>query len=122
MKKLIIVVALVFIATPAFAGEYHFTWDEDNTKLHYGVTAVLLVDMLQTLDNVDKGWPEINPILGEYPNKKEVYGYFAASYLVITALTYALPSKWSHMLQAGTITVELYQTSVNFRLGVGFSF
>lgn len=122
MKKVILIIALLFITTPAFAGNYHFTWDEENTALQIPMTALFILDLGQTIWNNNHGWKETNPAIGENVSKEKIYGYFIGTYALTTLAVWALPPKWSHALQGGAISVELYATGNNISLGVGISF
>ena len=100
------------------------SWDSKNTQLHIPLTLGMIVDMGQTVwvaNNPDSHF-EQNPILGEHPDESEVYSYFIASYILITAITYVLPYKYSHLFQSGVIGVELHAITNNINMGVKISF
>jgi len=116
----VLVLALALLVAPAHAG----SWDEENTRLHIPLTALMFIDLGQTLyiaDHPEKYY-EMNILLSKYPSRKEVTEYFVLSYLTVTGLTWALPSKWSHGLQKGKIFLSLCATTRNTYVGIGFSF
>ena len=126
MKKAIIALCLIFVlTTQAHAGEW-FTWDDTNTKLHVPLTLLMVADLGQTLWAQEHYWPtgqhEQNQILGEYPSRGEIWNYFAVSYSLVTAITYALPDKYSHGFQGGIITMEVIVINNNYGLGIGVKF
>jgi hypothetical protein len=133
MKKIIIMVILLFSST-AHAGIFDGTWDEKNTALHVPLTLTLLVDLGQTLYNVDKyyqydGWgkngeyhAETNSVLGKRPNKEKVYAYFMGAWGLITATTWKLDPGWSHAFQGSVITFELNVIDGNIALGAKVEF
>ena len=140
MKKGIAIIALLIIiaiASPASAGEW-FSWDDTNTKLHVPLTALMVIDLGQTLwmaDNpteykytpigrtpIYKNRDESNPILGKNPSKDRIYKYFVGSYALTTAITYLLPDKWSYAFQGGIISLQIYAVENNYSLNVGFKF
>lgn len=117
---LALILILALSTAPAHAG----SWDEQNTRLHMPLTVLMFIDLGQTLyiaDHPDE-YSESNGMMGDHPSRKKVREYFVLSYLMITGLTWALPAKWSHGLQKGVITMEVYSTVNNKYIGVGFSF
>jgi hypothetical protein len=131
MKRIIITLCLLLVAcAPAQADEW-FTWDETNTALHVPLTLAFLADYRQTLEiangcvpdeNGAYAYHENNYALGTCPSHGEVQEYFVLSYLLTSAITYALPSKWSHGFQTGVITMEVIAVSGNYQLGIGVKF
>ena len=116
----VLILALALLSAPAHAG----SWDEENTRLHVPLTALMIIDYGQTLyiaDHSDK-YSETNMIMGDHPSSKEITEYFVLSYLTVTGLTWLLPDKWSHGFQTSVITLELYCTTQNKSIGVGFKF
>lgn len=65
---------------------------------------------------------EANPFIGTHPSKAEVYQYFIGTYVLTTWLVYALPPKWSHALQGGMISLQVYAIENNYIANVGFDF
>ena len=127
----IIAIVLIFLPVPVQAGEW-FSWDDTNTKLHGPLTVLFAVDTLQTYKIAkmfhERGGEryissaghsihvdEINPLLGEHPSGSVVLRYMATSYIAVTALVYILPDKWSYAVQAGTIGVEVWAVSSNYK-------
>jgi hypothetical protein len=138
MKKLLVII-LILIPTNLFAADW-FSWDKENTALHVPLTALMVVDLGQTLwiaDNCDyrtipksKGTgtfkhykcSESNSLIGDFPSRGEVWTYFGASYALTTLATWVLPEKYSHALQGGVISLEVYAIDKNVQIGVGFKF
>ena len=125
MKRLVlispvIILALALLSAPAHAG----SWDEENTRLHVPLTALMIIDLGQTLYIADhpKEYHEMNPLINKHPSRKEVTEYFVLSYLTVTGLTWVLPAKWSHGLQKGKIIISISLTTHNKFTGIGFSF
>jgi hypothetical protein len=136
------------LAAPAHGADW-FTWDDDNTALHVPLTALMVVDLGQTLWIADNCRPtgkrqwvyddkqvfgqweyqmhescyeRYNTYLGEHPSRGEVWTYFAGSYALTTFATWVLPEKYSHALQGGVIGLELYMVGNNIMLGIGSDF
>ena len=120
MLRLTLIILILLLAAPVSAG----SWDEENTRLHVPLTALMIVDYGQTLYIADHPiiYYETNVIMGNHPSRRKVTEYFMLSYLTITGITWALPAKWSHWYQKGVITVEAYYTVHNKSIGIGFSF
>ena len=117
---LYIIILMLLSITPAFAG----SWDKQNTKLHIPLTALFIADMQQTLQTArePERYHENNPILGKHPSEGEVYTYFVGTYVLITALTYVMPLKWSRRLQIGVIAVEGVAVLGNLSIGLRVGF
>lgn len=133
MKKIIAYMIIIFLAAfiAGCGSEAHanssdwFSWDDKNTKLHYYVTALMLLDMGQTLhiaDNPQMYYEKHNFYLDEHPTRTEVRQYFTWSYILMTASFYVLPSKVSHLAQKGVIGLEVYMVGNNAYIGVGVNF
>lgn len=79
--------------------------------------------MLQTIDITERDdFYETNKILGKYPSKVKVYGYFAAVQAGEYLLYKKAPEYVSKPVLWGVILTEAYYVLHNQSLGVGFSF
>ena len=122
-------------ATTAHAESKWFSWDDTNTALHVPLTVLYVVDYRQTIwisENphtpLGNGWTiynhhkESNFILGPNPSRGDIDKYFISTYALTTFAVWILPEKWSHGLQAGVISIEIYAVNNNYQLGVEFNF
>lgn len=115
---------LLLLSCPACADE----WTRADTYREVAYFALHVADWGQTLEISDhpEKWHEHNPILGSHPSRGEVNAYFIATGLLHPVVSYGLrkyaPDGWVQAWQYGTIGIELYCTSSNMRLGIGFGF
>ena len=119
MKK-ILIIALIFFATPVFASD----WTREDTYRELAWTALLVVDYGQTMNiarNPDK-FKEYNPILGEHPSKSSVRLYMLSAAIIHPVISYYLPPKYRKWWQYISIGIEAGAIGNNIGAGIGISF
>jgi hypothetical protein len=126
MKVLLSILALILVSSPCLA------WDKEDTAMQAAVVSLFLADMSQTLYISEHGneYRELNPILGEHPNKDKVYTYFIAGAIIHTAISYLIekvpfienPKLVRRIWQGSFIVVESGVVTRNKLIGIGFSY
>jgi hypothetical protein len=117
--RVIIIIAILCQTSFAYAG----SWDKQNTQLHIPYTALMVIDLGQTLYVVDSPkYKEDNQFIGQQPTREDVYTYFIATYILTTVLFYILPPEMSHTMQISSIVVEFAMVRNNKTIGVGIKF
>jgi hypothetical protein len=122
MAKYLIV--MLVLSSYGIASADESGWTRQDTYRHAALTMVMAVDYLQTVEisrNPDHYY-ERNPILGRHPSVAEVSAYFALSYVVVTAVAYAMPDDWRPWFQYAVIGVESAAVGNNLYLGIGLGF
>jgi len=86
-------------------------------------TALIWVDVAQTIDGTRRGWSEQNRFLGPHPTTARVImvgGVLPT--IAMTAIWYALPSGWRNVPIGGVIGGEAYAVTMNFADGLMIHF
>jgi len=99
-------------------------WTREQAIAQGAVTLLQVIDWGQTLDvseNPDK-YREINPVLGDHPDRGRVNIYFACSILIKAAITWLLPTKWRKYWLAGNIAASGYLVKHNYNAGIEINF
>jgi len=119
MKK-ILIIALIFFATPVFASD----WTREDTYRELAWTALLVVDYGQTMNIArhPERFREYNPILGKHPSQSSVSIYVLSAAIIHPIISYYLPPKYRKVWQHITIAVEVGAVGHNFGAGIGVTF
>lgn len=114
--------ALLLAAWPAHA--HPAEWNDTDRALMATALALHVLDWAQTREiaKPGNGVHEINPILGEYPSRRDVDAYFLGTSLLMFVAAHALPELRRPMLwgyvAVGAITVA--RNHLVFGIRVGF--
>jgi len=127
----VLIVALLFFPSPAFAYEFAENWTWKDTAYQSAAITLKVIDWGQTrhiAKNPDQ-WYEMNPMLPRNPSVDQVDAYFAAGIIIETAVALALPPKANvfgydinprRIWQMGWIGISggcvLYNASVGIRI------
>jgi len=115
---------LIFGASDVFAGG---KWTRTNTALELSYIAVALADAASTADirnhsDIVEAQPIARAIMGANPEPAAVAGYFTGAIVGHYLISRALPAKYRHFWQAGTVAVQAAFVANNAALGLSFSF
>lgn len=120
--KISIFIIILFMTNQAIAFD---EWSKNEIGLQALSTGLQVVDWGMTLDIVDRGdenyW-EINPILGEHPDRGKVNTYFALSIVSNILIAHILPSDWRKVWLGGRIMVSGYLIDRNYGIGLRINF
>ena len=123
MLKLITtcIVCIFFSSCATFKPD---TWTQDQIIMQGIVSGLNIIDWGQTLDISERPdeYREINPILGEHPDRGEVNRYFACSIALKILITHLLPSKYRDYWLGGNIAISWYLVDHNHRVGLRVNF
>lgn len=121
MRTLLAVVILLSVPVTARGAD---EWTSGDTARQAVYLTLHVADWAQTrhIARHPEEFTERNPVLGEHPSVGRVNGYFAATALAHTAVSWALPRGWREGWQYVTIGVESVVVARNYRLGVKFDF
>jgi len=118
--KMIIIIIILFISTPAIAFD---KWDKTDIILLSASTVALAIDWRQTrriAEQPDRFF-EINPILGRHPSLSQVDMYFMVSLIVNVGVAHILPSKWRKIFLGAMTMWEVGFVTHNNNIGLGIS-
>lgn len=117
MKTVVVLIALLFLSSPAYA------WTKADSQRQLVYTAIHIVDWGQTRNYATRdGYYETNPILGKNPSIQEVDTYFAATLAGHTLVSYYLPPKYRAYWQMFWIGAEFRQVTINYSIGISVHF
>jgi len=121
MKGKFVLLIFVFLC---LAGCSSHKWTKKDIAYEATYQVLHIVDWRQTLGITEKPdiyW-EMNPILGEHPNRDTVNIYFLASGLGHIFITDLLPQPWRKRWLMFTGFVKIYCVENNFSIGLGCNF
>jgi hypothetical protein len=124
MKKLIIVVTVIFCLINSQTASAFDEWTEEDTKYQLVYSLVTFVDLKQTRQvarNPDK-FVEYNPFLGESPSEGDVNVYITSIILGNAAVAYILPQKYRRIWQMFWIGYECNTIERNYAAGIRITF
>ncbi len=134
MLKKILIALVLMVPVFAHAQEnrawWHdgWEWTTTDTVLEGAFVAAGMVDLIQTQQWLRPVKPghlghyEMNPLLGRHPTDPELYRYWAASFAIHAAVSYALPKPYREMWQSITLVVEAGNDYYNFQTGMTIRF
>jgi hypothetical protein len=93
-----------------------------NAQLYTASTSLIIADYSQTINIVESGHKENNPILGKYPSKDRVRVLIGAGILTHSLLAVYLPEREKRIYLWGMIIAETAAVIHNRRMGIDFSF
>ena len=99
-------------------------WTKSQAIAQGAVTLLSVIDWGQSLDIADNPdqYREINPALGDHPDRGRVNLYFACSILIKAVVTWLLPSKWRKYWLGGNIAASGYLVEHNQSIGLEVKF
>ncbi len=128
MKKLFVVMFLVFFLPSLSVGEDRAAWTATDTAVQAAFVAITIIDWEQTRtftcdqDN-DYHKDETSPLLGDHPSKQKIDLVFGAGILAHTAIAYLLPHPYRTYWQSFWIGVETEAVYSNYyKAGIRFRF
>ena len=115
---------LGFLAALVIGASECHAWSESDTAREVTWQVVNAIDLGQTLDiarNCDTYY-EMNPIIGECPDKNLTVKYFIAAAVSHYGISLALPGHFRKKWQIGTIVISGMFVLNNHRLGLRVTF
>jgi hypothetical protein len=122
MKNIKIFIILVFLIIP-ISSTAADKWSNQDIALETTWQMLHLIDWGTTLDIA--GHPdryELNPILGEHPDRGTIHAYMAAGALLHLAVTHLLPSEYRPWFQGITIGISGICVGKNLSAGLALRF
>ena len=114
MLRAALAITLLLLATPA-----HAEWRAQDTQRQAAYLTLHAIDWRQTRTIADEDYcDEVNPALGNCPDRSSVDQYFIATAMLHTMVSYALPPRYRASFQYLTIGVQAGAVSHNARVGV----
>jgi hypothetical protein len=107
---------ILFILLIPFSVEAE--WSQKDTGREVLFEVLHIVDWLQTIEIVEDGETERNPILGEYPSKNDVHLYMGTAFLLHPVISYLLPDSWRVGWQWITIGATGGTVILNLNIGM----
>lgn len=95
-------------------------WTKDQIYLQGIATTLKVIDWGQTLDIADKPdrYTEINPLIGEKPDRSRVNKYFACSAVSQVLITHLLPFKWRKYWIGSNIIISGILVGRSYSIGL----
>ena len=98
-------------------------WTKQDTYWQIGVLVTQIIDWGQTREiAVNPEYYETNPIFGKHPTLQEVDMYFIACIAGNYLIAKALPNNWRRKWQIGSMLLQSYFITNNYRIGLKISF
>ncbi|MBW2178751.1 MAG: hypothetical protein JRG81_00015 [Deltaproteobacteria bacterium] len=99
-------------------------WTKDQIIMQGVLSSLNIVDWGQTLDIADRPdeYREINPILGDHPDRGDVNIYFASTMILKVLVTHLLPTEYREYWLGGNIALSGYFVHHNHRIGLRVNF
>jgi len=98
-------------------------WSSQDIALEVTWEVIHALDWGTTLDIAShRGMYEMNPILGDHPDRGRINAYMALGAVLHPVVTHFLPSKWRPYFQGFTIGMSGFCVINNFHVGLGIRF
>ena len=105
MRTALVMAVTLAVAVPARAEDWH--WTREDVALEAAFVALVAVDWQQTRRwGTQKGFAEMNPLLGESPNRARIDGVCAAAALGHIAVSASLPRSWRRLWFLESFIIE----------------
>ena len=130
MKTVVLMVSVLF-SFPALASDWFTPFNSKDWAWQGAATVAAVADWGTTLDGIDKGLDESNPILGLTPSRGEVNAFFIITIPLKWLIAYALPQHDTvagrgynprRVFQVVITSVSVISVANNISVGASISF
>ena len=107
MRIIIFLLTFILISSTVYAGNWNFcSWPTEDKALEVFYQGLNMADLYTTDELLDKGYRELNPLLGDHPSDDKLIIYMglnAVLHYVVTGYFMDKDPQWKHWWQGLTI-------------------